>query len=294
VTASAILIASALLMFGGSPGPQDSLQAAKDLYASAAYEDALAILSRLQRADPPARADALEQVQQYRAFCLIALSRLEEAQQAIESVVTANPMYVPSAVDVPPRIQEAFARTRKQLLPEIARQQYILAKRALDRKDRDAAVSGFEGVVRLIDGAGPEAADALDELRFLAAGFLDLSKAMGVPPREPAPAQADPVAPVRSLEPPLEVTPPIVIRQVLPRWIPTDAASRQATFVGAIRVSITATGFVENAQMLRPAHPSYDPLLLEAAKSWEYQPARRGGVAVPSDRVVEVQLKPPQ
>jgi TonB family protein len=280
-------------MFDGSPVSQDSLQTAKDLYASAAYEDALAVLSRLQQADPPARADAREEVQQYRAFCLIALSRLDEAQQAIESVVTANPMYVPSAVEVPPRIQEAFVRTRKQLLPEIARQQYVLAKRALDQKDRDAAVSGFEGVVRLIDGAGPEVDAALDELRFLAAGFLDLSKALRVTQAEAATPQPDSAVPVRSPEALLEVTPPIVIRQVLPRWAPAEAASRQV-FVGAIRVSITATGSVERAEMLRPTHPAYDQLLLAAAKTWEYQPARRGGVAVPSDRVVEIQLKPPQ
>ena len=157
---------------------QESLQTAKDLYASAAYEDALGVLSRLQRTRTP-RAE----VQQYRAFCLIALGRLSEAEQAIESVVAANPRYVPSAMDVSPRIQEVFARTRKQLLPDIARQAYSDAKRALDRKDRDAAIAGFEGVVELIDGAGPETRESLDELRFLAAGFLDLSKRACVRPK---------------------------------------------------------------------------------------------------------------
>ena len=59
-------------------------------------------------------------------------------------------------MDVSPRIQEVFARTRKQLLPEIARQLYVEAKRALDRKDGQAADRGFAAVVELIDGADPE------------------------------------------------------------------------------------------------------------------------------------------
>src|SRR5262245_27239290 len=116
----------------GTASGQESLQTAKDLYASAAYEDALAVLGRLQRTDAPI------EVQQYRAFCLIALGRVSEAEHAIEQVVNANPNYAPTAMDVSPRIQEAFVRTRNQLLPEIVRQRYVEARGALDRKDRDA------------------------------------------------------------------------------------------------------------------------------------------------------------
>jgi len=265
---------------------QESLQAAKDLYASAAYEDALAALGRVQRGD------SVVEVQQYRAFCLIALGRLGEAQKAIAEVVTASPAYIPSATDTSPRIQEFFTRTRNQLLPEIARQKYSAAKRALDRKDREAAASGFAEVVALIDGAEPEARDALDELRFLAAGFFDLSTAASVPEtKPPAPSTGATVA--RPAAPPADLTPPVAIRQTMPRWVPVDRAS-QRVFTGAIRVLISATGQVESAEIIRPTHPAYDRALREAAKGWEYQPARRGGVAMPSEQVVEVQLKPNQ
>ena len=175
-----VLVALVGLLATTASGQESSLQAAKDLYASAAYEDALSVLARLQRADAP------PEVQQYRAFCLIALGRLREAEQAIESVVAANPQYAPTAMDVSPRIQEAFARTRKQLLPEIARQLYGDAKRALDKKDRDAAIAGFGAVVALIDGADPEVRESMDELRFLSAGFLDLSRALRVPQADSA------------------------------------------------------------------------------------------------------------
>jgi len=291
-----------LLTLPVSARAQESLQAAKDLYASAAYEDSLGMLSRLQRADAPA------EVQQYRAFCLIALGRLPEAEKAIESVVKANPEFVPAALEVSPRIQEIFTRTRNQLLPDLVRDMYLVAKQALERKDRTEAVAGFKAVVELIDGAGADGREALDEMRFLAAGFLDLSRAIpepGVnrPPTVAAPVQSAsapassgslPPAATPANTPPLEITPPVAIRQTMPPWTPTDNASRRTTYSGAIRVGISVTGQVERAEIVRSVHPMYDRLLLQAAKNWAYQPARRSGSAVPSEQVVEVQLKPNQ
>ena len=176
-----------LLTLSVSARAQESLQAAKDLYASAAYEDSLGMLSRLQLPDAPA------EVQQYRAFCLIALGRLPEAEKAIESVVKANPEFVPAALEVSPRIQEIFTRTRNQLLPDLVRDMYLVAKQSLERKDRAESVSGFKAVVELIDGAGPDAREALDEMRFLAAGFLDLSRALPEPGVTRPPTAAVPV-----------------------------------------------------------------------------------------------------
>ena len=289
MTANRILICGAIsVMLAGAASAQDSLQTAKDFYASAAYEDALNVLSRLPGSDAAAEA------QQYRVFCLIALGRLAEAERAIESVVSANPRYVPSASDVSPRIQEVFARIRKQVLPGIARQTYAEAKRAFDGKDRDAAIAGFGNVVEIIDGAGAETRQSLDDLRLLAAGFLDLSKALS-PPRADPPAAPDngaAAAPAPPAEVPLDITRPFAIRQVMPPWMPSDPASRLLVFTGAIRVRISASGRVESAEMARTVHPVYDRLLLQAAKDWVYEPARRGGVPIASEQLVEVQLKP--
>jgi len=57
---------------------QDALQAVKDLYASAAYEDGLSAVGKL---DATARNIEAEP---YRVFCLVALGRLDEAGQAVE------------------------------------------------------------------------------------------------------------------------------------------------------------------------------------------------------------------
>lgn len=262
---------------------QDSLQVAKQLYASAAYEDALKMLSRLQLGDPKA------EVEQYRVSCLVALGRTNEAERAIEWVVTANPTFVPDGADVSPRIQELFARARRQMLPDIAERMYGEAKAALERKDRETAIVKFEGVVRLLDSVG-ELSGTLQDLRLLAAGFLDLSRAL--PATRSAPAAAEPSKSRIAKVP--DITPPVAVRQVMPAWLPSDSVSRQASFLGSVRVAITADGRVSAAEIVQSIHPSYDRLLLQAARAWEYQPARSDGTPVSSEQIVQVQLKPRQ
>jgi hypothetical protein len=44
--------------------------------------------------------------------------------------------------------------------------------------------------------------------------------------------------------------------------------------------------------MIEPIHPAYDPELVEAAKAWRYDPARRDGQPVVSIKRVDVVLRP--
>ena len=279
--------ALAIALVSSPASAQDSLQAAKELYASAAYEDALRILSRLQAGELKA------EVEQYRVSCLVALGRTREAEKAIEAVVAANPMFVPDGTEVSPRIQDLFARTRKQLLPDIAQKMYTDAKVALDRKDRAVAIAKFGGLVELIDSLD-ETSVMLSEIRLLASGFLDLSRALPAPKPEPAPAPAPaPAVAIRAAKPP-SITPPVALKQSMPAWLPSDNVSRQSSFSGTVRVAISPEGKVASAEIVRSVHPLYDPLLLQAARAWEYQPARSDGVAVASEQLVQVQLKPRQ
>src|SRR5262245_42019635 len=99
-------LTAALLLAASGVSAQDDLTTARDLYASASYDDALAMLNKLRASDHPAsQARAIEQ---YRAFCLLALGRAADAQQAIEAVVAAEPSYQPTESDVSPRIRSAF------------------------------------------------------------------------------------------------------------------------------------------------------------------------------------------
>jgi hypothetical protein len=276
----------AAILWSASPAQgQDALQQIKSLYASAAYEEALTILGRLQSGQRP------PELEQYRVFCLVALGRIPEAERAISSVVVQNPSFLPDAAEAPPRIREMFSRLRRTLVPEIAHRLYVEARASFDRKDR-LAESQFEALVRLIDSTphvsptGEDEEPMLTELRLLAAGFLDLSRALRAAPAESAPS---PRVVTRVQGP--EVTPPVPVRQDLPTWVPADLSSR-LEFRGAIRVLISEVGRVTDAELSPPIHPSYDRLLLHAAKSWAYQPALKNGMPIASEKTIEVVLNP--
>ena len=57
-------------------------------------------------------------------------------------------------------------------------------------------------------------------------------------------------------------------------------------------LNIDATGQVTSAQMEQSVYPSYDRLLLEAARSWRYQPAMRDGQPTTAQLLVPILLRP--
>ena len=105
----------AAAQFDGST-PQGPLNTAKDLYASARYDEALSVLNGLRIGESADR----KSVEQYRSLCLLALGRASEAETAIAAVVTADPTYRPGESDASPRVRATFTDVRKRLLPEIA------------------------------------------------------------------------------------------------------------------------------------------------------------------------------
>ncbi len=293
--------AAALVSAAAATGAaaQDPVKTVRDLYAAAAYEDALAAANRVQGTRPHA-------VEQYRVYSLTALGRHEEAQKAMEALVRADPAYQLDPAETPPRVQDAFSKVQQRLLPVVTRELYQEARGALDRKDRDGAIAQFEKLLAIIDGAGP-ATPAMGELRVLADGFLDLSRAL--PARESvaagtadeealgpadAPARDASAAAAPPRAPAIPETRPVAIEQQIPAWLPNDTLSRRSTFNGAVLVHIGTDGRVDAAEIARPVHPAYDGALLRAARQWRYQPATRNGLPVTSELTVEVTLRPPQ
>src|SRR4051812_39785660 len=86
------LIAASLtrVAFGQMPS-RDPLGAARDLYASARYDEALAVLNDLRPNDVPGVTSDVKSIEQYRSLCLLALGRGSEAEAAIAAVVNADP-----------------------------------------------------------------------------------------------------------------------------------------------------------------------------------------------------------
>ena len=110
---------------------QDPLGTAKDLYASAAYEDALLALARIDQAQ--AAPDLARQVEQYRVYCLYALGRTAEAESAAEGLIRRLPLV--QLEDASPRIEAMFLTVRKRLLPGLIRAEYRAARTAIDEKN---------------------------------------------------------------------------------------------------------------------------------------------------------------
>jgi TonB family protein len=268
---------------------QDALDQVRQLYASADYEATLVALDRAEAVPAPERT---AEIDYYRALCLIALGRTADADVVIARIVAANPQYEPGEDEAGPRVRAAFASVRRRLLPQIARDQYTAGKAAYDRKDFGTAEEDFRKVMEVTEGLTSEDADLAD-LRTLAGGFLELSRAARVeleppPAPEPPPPASQPV-PVAT-EPPSDS---IVIQQALPPWNPTWLGSQsRLEFQGSVEVTIDEKGDVTSVRILAPIHPAYDPQLVAAAKAWKYQPARRNGKPIVSTRRVDVVLRP--
>ncbi len=114
-----------------------SLDEARGLYASAEYERALVVLDRLV-ADP-AVDEGRPAASFYRALCLLALGRSEEATSAVEALVAEHPSYRP-AQELPPRVQALFEGARARFLPMAIQARYLAARAAYDQRDFGSAL----------------------------------------------------------------------------------------------------------------------------------------------------------
>lgn len=288
---SILRMALALVSIGcASLAAQDALGPVRELYASAEYEAALSALDRLKAT---ASTDGLLEIDRYRALCLIALGQSTEADRAIETIVRADPLYQPGAADAAPRVRAAFSAVRRRVLPGAVRVLYTDAKAAFDRKAFADAVAGLERTMRVLDTMEEPGAELAD-LRLLASGFLDLSRASLPPASPPADSPAVVNSGVQKAAPPsaaAAITAVVAIRQDIPRP-PFSLAMTSGEYRGTIEVEIDESGNVVSTQMIRSVHSMYDPLLLAAAREWKYQPARVGGTPIGSRKRVDVVLRP--
>jgi len=278
---------------------QDSLAGARDLYAAAAYDDALMVLNRLKVTDRSV--EESRSIELYRAFCLLALGRTADAEQALAAVITSQPSYRPSDADMSPRVRAAFADARRKTLPGIAAEKYAQAKAEYDQKQFASAADGFKKVLDL--AADPDLAPVanqppLSDVKTLANGFYELAVKAAVLPPLPTPAPTPAPAPASLPQPKPanrvygvadpDVLPPIAIRQVLPAF--PGPVVPEGT--GSLEVIIDENGSVILAAMRAPVHPLYDNLAVSSAKTWRYKPATVDGVAVKYRKIVQIVLKP--
>ena len=287
-SASFFLIASAPLARAADDAGAATLTNAQGLYAQAAYEQALALLERL---DPKTSASLAEgqAIWRYRALCLIALGRSADAESAIEEMVRVDPG---ADVDeeLPPRLQGLVKGVRARVVRNVVRLGYERGRDLYGRSEHAAAAAEFERVIALLDDRTlsltkePSFAD----VRLLADGFLRLAKA--APPANPtAPISGPGPTPAASSDP--AFVPPVPIRQDFPPFSRSASSGFMARNEGDLDVDVSADGRVVNARIVSSIHPVYDLILAAAAKTWRYEPARRFGEPVPYTKRVHVVLQ---
>jgi hypothetical protein len=309
---SAGLLCVALMVSPRIASAQDSLAAARDLYVSADYENALAMLGRLPAAD--AASDERRGVDEYRAFCLLALGRKADAEETIQALVFADPMYRPSEADASPRVRAAFTEVRRQLLPALVQRGYAQAKSAFDGRDYQKASREFSQTLDWLsdpDLGTAATAPPLADLRVLVAGFLDLTRQVVVPtsravlPPQPSLEVAPPaveVAPpdrVASDRPSRDqlivytiesqnIVPPVAVRESLP----TFRGRLTSPLRGELELVIDEMGAVSFATMRTSVNAGYDKQILSVTPGWRYRPATLDGVPVKYRKMIEVSIIP--
>jgi len=262
----------------------DSLAEAKQLYAAGNYEDALARLSGNPRHNA--------EVDQYRALCLLALGRTAEVDRSLEELVGRDPLFKMSELDVSPRLVTIFQTVRRRLLPDAAKRLYTEARKSFDEKRFDSASAEFQMLLVLFaDEDLSKQPETVADIKQLAEGFLKLSEAevkaaasaaaaaaaAAPPPLAPAPATFVVGAPeIYSIQD-AGVIAPVPVSRPFPAWTPRTAAERQGGFQGILRIVVDEGGSVEAASLLRSVFPTYDQLLLETVKSWQFRPATKDG-----------------
>lgn len=327
-----VAIAATLLLSAHAARAAD-LASAKALYAAASYEEALTVLASIENTEN------LEQVNQIRALCQLALGRTDDAREAIQAIVMHNPLYQIESNDVSPKLVALFQDVRHQTMPAAARALYARAKSRYDAKDWRQASTQFTALLTLLaDKAAAEQQAALSDLRQLGEGFLTLARneiaaderraeearnaeeaRRAAEERRVAQAAAAEAARLESeaaasllpqatasstggAGPPAQariysvddrdVTPPVELTRVMPRWVPPSAAMATMTLSGLVELVIDEAGAVTDVSIVKPIAPRYDQALKSLARSWRYRPAMRSGGPVRYRQLLEIVLRP--
>jgi hypothetical protein len=292
---SALIVTSLGPAAGRARAADDPLDAAKTLYLSAAYEDALSALSNL-----PGSVDA-DQADKFRALCFLALNRTQDAQTALERLATRRPLLTFDEAESP-KLVMMFRDARNKVLPAAARSMYTTAKASFESGDLAKASTQFSELIELLSAKELAGQAAFADLKMLADGFSKLTQqqiseraaaaaAAAAPPPEPEPRAAAVANRVYSSTD-SDVIAPVVIEQTIPEWVPPSANLRYQEFSGVLDVVIDESGSVASASMSQRVNIIYDQLLLSATKRWRYRPAMRQGKPVKYRKQLNIVLRP--
>src|SRR5262245_58414758 len=177
-----VIAAFALAALTPSLASPADLTNAKALYAAAGYEEALLELEKVDDSHWD------EQVDEYRALCLVALGRMEEAEKALEHLVRLKPRYSLTSERLSPRVVSLFETVRQRTLPVLVKELYSKSKNDYGTGNLNDAVTGFRELNLILSDVGLiEQSPSLADIQELSEGFLRLAEAKLPASHSPAP-----------------------------------------------------------------------------------------------------------
>jgi len=285
------LVAMASGPTGQAPVCSDATVAAvRDLYTSASYQEALDMVVRIDGSDAP------PVLYEYRALCLLALGRQQEAAAAFAALVERDPLFQPDPASVSPSVRQLFEAARRRTLPGVVEKHYRRGRGAYESGDYQVAADEFRLVVHVVETLDvAERAESVAEIKVLAEGFGRLAaEKLASPVTTPAPVAALSSVPTKVasaqavVSPPPVIVPPVAVSRRLPPW--PDKLLVPLRAFATLELVIDASGTVATARILESAHPVYDEMLVGVASTWHYRPATRNGRPIPYTMAVRIDL----
>ncbi len=170
------------------------------------------------------------------AAALLASGRAEDAQRVFDSIVLANPLYRLDAVGSTPEAVAALEASRRDILPALARRDYMSARAALDAGDYDQALSEGRRIATML--APYDGGASTVGLRSVVQQLLARAAEVKAREEERIYTEADE-----------GVTPPAPLSRQLPAELPLGITSQT---VGKLEMLISREGEVETVKLHTP------------------------------------------
>lgn len=258
ILALAVTVAVTLSPIALRAAQNDPLSAVKAAYVAAEYDEALTLLSSLNSGTARDQADI------YRALCLLALGRMTEVTQVLQTLAARNPSYRLSESDVPPRLVALYADVRRKQAHAQVTETYANAKTAFDAGHYADASARFGNVLALLTTHAPvlDPNDAATrDLPQLSKGFRELAdaevtraNALAAAAAAPPPPAAPP-APV-AVVPRAEMLIENVVQRYALAYSALDASAVVRVFPGE-NLSVLKSAFSRlKSQSIDPRHLS--------------------------------------
>ncbi len=215
-------------------------------------------------------------------FLSLALQRLNPAQAA--AIVPIEPVPATTPAPAGPTAVAAAAPVVATAVPPAAGVPVVPVVPVLPapREPEHLVQAGADGLGTVLTVAAADVAPPVAVAAETVFVDAESSDALGAPFR--------PVARVYTAKD-LDVTPPIVIEQRLPRWLPPFELLRRRTFVGRVELVVDVDGKVVSADIVQPSFSTYDSQVLDAVKTWRYRPASKRAYPVQYKRTVDYVLR---